>query len=104
MVNDVTVAAGILLFFIAAGVLMPFVYTELDFTSTSLEAQTITDEALEELKQTQTIGAMDVIQSILKMIFWLPNYIPFWVAILFYIMRTILVFIIARNLWIGGGG
>lgn len=104
MVNDITIAAGILLFFISAGILLPYIYDDLSFTSTTLEAQEITDKALQDIEQTQDISAMEVMTSILGMIFWLPSYIPFWLAIIFYIFRVIMVFIIARNIWFGGGG
>ncbi len=104
IVNDITIAAGILFFFVLAGAIMPFIYEDFNFISTTLDSEAITDDMLEEAETTGDLSPSDFMKSILSMIFWLPSFIPFWLKSVFYIFRIILVFIIARNIWIGGGG
>lgn len=102
-VNDVTIAGGILAFFILSGVLLPYVYSDLAYSGSNLESAGLSEEQLQQGTVSDNIGTMELVKSIFRVMFWLPTYIPFWLRGIFYLMRIILLFILARNIWIGGG-
>ena len=63
-----------------------------------------TREAAENVK---TTNAFKVMLNVLKIGLWDVGdslNLPFWLDLLFSVIGTTIIFIIARNLWIGGGG
>ena len=121
MVNDISIITGIITVFILTGALLPFLTegfgTGESFSNVAQFENEITDD-IKNVKSNETVtgilgalsagatgvGFLDVLFSVLLMFFWTFGALPFWLDIIFLILRLILVLIIARNVWIGGGG
>lgn len=126
MVNDISIIIGIVAVFILVGSFLPAVNDAFGispedtacFKVTQLESElgnaTIDLDSKENWwtefvepinpipKGSLTI--FDVMFSIIKMFFWTCGALPVWLDIVFLIVRIALIIIIARNIWIGGGG
>lgn len=104
MANDITILYGIITFFIIIGVLAPFLNAEFSSNITEHDPNSITDD-LNTGQAQSSISAFKVFGSVISMFFWSFGLIPVWLdLIIFTPLRIILVLIIARNVWIGGGG
>ena len=99
MVNDMTILGGIVLVFVLIGFMTPFINDEFGGSAPENNINDVTDGI-----EPDDVSAWDVIVSIFKMFFWTFGSIPSWLdAILFIPMRIVLVVLIARNIWVGGG-
>jgi len=119
MANDITILGGIMLFFIVVGAIVPLVNATFEsddqprqdiynFTGNVSEvAKDLSDNSIDPtwLNPTGSLNALTVLTSILSMFFWTFGAIPFWLDLVIFLpLRLIFVSIIARNIWIGGGG
>lgn len=107
-----------MVFFILVGAVLPFVNSTFQQTETFQDfgnftgnvtdsAKELSDKTIEPtwLNPVGSLNALSVLASILKMFFWTFGDLPFWIDIVLFIpLRLIFVAIIARNIWIGGGG
>jgi purine-cytosine permease-like protein len=97
-VNDVTIATGIILFFLILGFIMPYVNAEF-----SQPGQTVNSEQAYESIKSPSLGTA-TLSALASLLAW-TIYVPDWLNLtLFLAMRIAMYFIIARNIWIGGGG
>jgi len=103
-VNDISIATGIILVFVLLGLVLPFVNEAFDVSGTNLNTGSIEENVGQEVENVSTISAFRVLLSVLKMFFWTFGDLPFWLDGAFIVLRVMLAFIIARNIWIGGGG
>lgn len=103
MVNDISIAAGIFFLFVLLGVLMPFVNADFNSISTSPNTEGLTETVGNEMVDVNVVSLLDVVKSIAGMFFWTFGQLPFWLDAIFVVLRLIFAFIIARNIWIGGG-
>ncbi|KKN07612.1 hypothetical protein LCGC14_1065190 [marine sediment metagenome] len=103
-VNDISIATGIILVFVLLGVLLPFVNDAFDVEGSDINTQSLETNVGEEIENINSIGAFTVLLSVLKMFFWTFGDLPFWLDAIFLVFRIMLALIIARNVWIGGGG
>jgi len=104
MVNDISIAAAIIISFICIGVFLPYVQEEFNLTETNINIDGYNEQIGESAKNIGTLTALDIVLSIFKMFFWTFGSIVWWLDLtIFMSMRIILALIIARNVWIGGG-
>lgn len=103
IVNDISIAWGIIGTFVLLGVLMPFVNDAFNVDASEFDEQNVETEVGENIENVSTINAFSVLFSILGMFFWTFGQIPFWLDAIFVIFRIMLATIIARNVWVGGG-
>ena len=121
MVNDVTIIGSIITIFILIGGFLPFVQAEFNTTIDNNDPEQFERRIGDDVREARdnetvtgiydifSVGAqgvtfLNVMFSIVMMFFWSFNGLPFWLNLLFIPIRIILVLIIARNIWIGGGG
>lgn len=105
MVNDITLAGSIMAIMTISAILIGFVQAEANAVTLNSHQQ-IVDEAgidMEQLDKDSDLTMRSVGDSLFKMYFWYFDDIPFYLNAFFNIMRLMLVFIIARNIWVGGG-
>lgn len=103
--NDAVIIFGICTFFVALGTLLPLVnegFGGSDVTST--DAEQFKDTVGEAGADAGSLSIWDVLVAIGKMFTWSFGAIwwPFEVLLLVP-LRVVLYFVIARNIWIGGG-
>lgn len=104
MVNDISIAWGIITVFILLGVLLPFVNEAYDTSSGIINTENLETAVGENVENASAITAFTILFSVLKMFFWTFGDLYFWLDAIFVIFRIMLALIIARNIWIGGGG
>jgi len=108
--NDITIIMTIVTIFVLVGTILPFVNSDFSQTSTGTYdvdgferdiGQELDSEGIEDVDD---VSPVKVILSVLSMFFWTFGALPFWLDLIFLIMRIELIITIARNVWIGGGG
>lgn len=103
MGNDVAIIGGIALFFIVLGIVLPLVRHDLDLQDTSSVDSAGLDNSLRETGSGTSLTIWSVIKSCFSMFLWTFGVLPVWIDALLLVPRLMLVFIVARNIWIGGG-
>lgn len=103
MVNDMTIIFSIVTLFIAVGFITPMINDEFggeyDTNSPDYIKEQINQDDIES-----TTSSWKIIISVFSMFFWTFGALPVWLETLIFLpLRIILAFIIARNIWIGGG-
>ena len=104
MANDVTIILTIMVIFIGLGTIMPFIEESLEVTPTT----TVDTEGYYQEVAGEAGGAgvsiFTVLLSILKMFTWTFGSVPLLIDALFLTpIRIAFVFLVARNIWVGGG-
>ncbi len=95
---------GICAFLIACGFILPFVNEEFGQEVTDNNPTGLLD-GIDKDDAKSSVGAFNVIGSIFGMFFWTFGGVPIWLDVLLFLpIRILLALIIARNIWIGGGG
>lgn len=105
--NDITIIAGIVVFFLIVGLILPFVNAEWasGSQSTNSSVSTLSGDVSNSVKDANSVSAFKVILSVLSMFFWTFGSLPLYLDLLVFLpLRIILALVIARNIWIGGGG
>lgn len=110
-VNDITIISVLLFIFFLTAIIIPFINaefgTEFIEADTDNIAQDIRDQSENIEARITNISAIGVMITVLKLAFFdFGNSLglPFWLDAMYTILGIILVLVIARNIWIGGGG
>ena len=104
--NDAYLTAIIILIFFGVGLIIPFVNQEFGTTSGTFNTGAVGDQLInQDLQDSTSISAFDLLKSIGKMFFWTFGDIPFWLDAIFLVLRILLVFILIKNFtpFLGGG-
>ncbi len=118
MVNDISIITGIVAVFIAVGVFLPVLddgYNNVITSSNDIAAfEASLSNATGQLGNKEidptflnplgSLSIFDIMFSVLLMFFWTFGALPVWLDLIFLVFRVTLILIIARNLWVGGGG
>ena len=105
--NDVTIVATILFIFLGTAVIMPFVNTAFDIEGAEYDTDKVASDLIgEELEDVSKVGVGDILKSVGKIFFWTFGDLPFWLDLIFVILRIILLYILVRTFtpFIAGGG
>lgn len=105
MANDVIIILTIMVIFIGLGTILPFVQSELGEAQVTVDTQGILTEVGDEVGDPSGgVGILSILFSIIKMFFWTFGDVPVIIDALFFTpVRLAFVFLIARNIWPGGG-
>jgi hypothetical protein len=96
--NDAVIIFGIATLFVAMGVLLPLINADFGVDATTTDPTSLQDE-LEE----GSLG-VGIITSIGKMFSWTFGDIWWPIDLLLLVpLRIVLYFVVARNIWVGGG-
>lgn len=99
-VNDIGIITVIITFFLVLGFITPFINSEFNSNYESYEFDGLTDD---EVSNVSTVNGFSILLSILSIFVWSISGIPVFLNLLLFIPRIILVLVIVRNVWIGGG-
>lgn len=98
--NDISIISGILIFFVLLGTVLPFIASA--FNSQQNENNINSNNVKKHLSES-SISIWRVLFSIVTVFFWSFE-VNIWINIIILEpMRILAYFIIARNIWIGGG-
>lgn len=102
MANDIQIIAVISGIFIFLGVLLPFIQADFNTLETGHDPASLTDDI--NTDDLDSVSPFKVFFSVVSMFFWTFGALPFWLDMVFVVLRLVLILAIARNIWIGGGG
>jgi len=100
-VNDISIAGFIILLFVVIGTLLPYINAEYGGEVNTIDTDIIDVDDVS--KVSGQVSVTGILGSIAKMFFWTFGELPFWLDMFFIVFRIILLAIIGRNLWFGGG-
>ena len=103
--NDIGIIVGILSFFIALGVIIPYVQAAFETSIDNNDIAGFNADVQESYQDNaNSVTIWKVLLSILAMLTF--NWtVPLFIELLIFLpMRIAAAMIIARNIWIGGGG
>ena len=104
MGNDIVIIAGLMCVFILTGALLPYVYDSFDEPNTiNADVDGLYNDVSSESENVSSVNAVQILLSVISMFFWSFGALPFWVELIYIIMRIIFWITIARNIWVGGG-
>ena len=126
-VTDITIIAGILIFFFSVSLVLPFINDSFidygvsdgdddigrfitNLTDYTNSTQNINDDNWSLFDPASWIPKeilmfFRIIFTFMNITFWGFGSVPFWLnMLLFWPLRLILILVIARNIWVGGGG
>lgn len=103
MANDSTIIFGFVMLFVLIGFITPIIALEFDEDATSPNVDSLTTDVSEDTS-VSSVTAFQYIGSIFTMFFWNFFGFPVWLNVVFTPFRIALGFIVARNIWVGGGG
>ena len=104
--NDMFILWIIIMIFVLTATFTPFVRDSLLGVGGDFDADSTLNQAQQDAVDVSTFNAFKIMVTILKLGFFnIGNtlLLPFWLSIFFQVLSTVFIFIIARNLWIGGG-
>jgi len=110
MVNDISIATFILGFMIVLATVLPFVQTDFNQTVVTNDIDRLTEDINRNNFSesggifTSAPSGWEIFKSFFLVFFWSFGALPLLIEIPLLLMKIVLVLIIARNVWIGGGG
>lgn len=99
MVNDAVIIGGLSFLFVMIGFAVPFINAEFssDYALTGDTNPSVDEEEF------SPVSGWSVFLSILGMATWSFGIIPVWLDVIFIPIRVLFWFVVARNIWVGGG-
>lgn len=105
--NDVFIIAGILALIFFTSAMIEFLNDEFDTGGQQLNIDGTLAQINQDAENESKISAFNILFTALKLSFWDKGNslgLPWWIDLAYTLALIILVFTIARNIWIGGGG
>lgn len=105
MANDVGIIFGILVFLVGCNILIPVISSEFSNTVTSSSVSDTTGVVEGEFESGSSTTIFSVLKVIAGVLLW--SFGNIWVYLdlmLFLPLRIAMYFLLARNIWPGGGG
>lgn len=106
-INDISIIAIILSIFLFTSVMIEFINAEFGIGADTFDRDNLETLTKADADSVSKISGFTILLTVLKLaIFDWGNTLglPFWLDIMYVILAIIFVLVIARNIWIGGGG
>lgn len=106
-INDISIIAIFTFIFFTTALIIPFVNSEFATGASNLDTDSITGEIKEGANSITAISAFGILTTVLKLAFFdFGNTLglPFWLDGIYTVIAVLFILVIARNIWIGGGG
>ena len=100
MANDVTILWLFLTLFVALGFVMPFINSTYNTSYAEVNGESLIEGV--DVSKVDDVSSFQIIASIISSFFWGTEF-PAILNILFIPIRLAFAFLIARNIWVGGG-
>ena len=110
-INDISIIAILVFILVGTAVIIPFINSAMDTSSDTFDTDTfasgIKDESQTVEPKLTDISLVRVFINMFKLAtFDIGNTLelPFWLDIVYTILAILLILVVSRNIWIGGGG
>ena len=100
--NDIHIITAIVSILVLTAIFTPMVYNIYGLTSTAYDTTGVTNH---NSANTGTLTASQNFTIVLGVLLWdFSGLIPTWLNFILMMLKIVLILVIARNVWIGGGG
>lgn len=104
--NDVSIISILLAVLLLSAVLIPYVTAEFGADADDWDTVDYESEIKDDARDVSSINAFTVLVNVMRLAFWDIGdelALPFWLDLIYTLIAVILIIVIARNVWIGGG-
>ncbi len=106
-INDISIIALIIFVFLGTSIIIPFVNNEFATTGDIFNSTIFEQNVKDDAENVNVLSAFEILITTLKLAFFdFGNTLglPFWLDAIYSILAIIFILVIARNIWVGGGG
>ena len=106
-INDISILAVIGFIFFGTAIMIPFINSAIGTTSSTFNTDSFSSGVQQDADNVSKFNAFKVLLTILKLAFFdFGNTLalPFWLDAVYTFLAVIFITVVARNIWIGGGG
>ena len=106
-INDISIIAIISFIFFLTAIIIPFANEATGGTADTFNTENLEGNVKVDAENVNVLNAFDVLLTMLKLaLFDFSNTLglPFWLDALYTMLAIIFIIVIARNIWVGGGG
>lgn len=112
-INDISIISIILIIFFSTSIIIPFVNAEFGTTADTFDNEAFAGDIRSKSEDiagstlSTSISAFTVLKTLIKLAFFdFGNTLglPFWLDAIYTILAIIFIAVVARNIWVGGGG
>jgi len=99
MVNDISIATGIIGFMFLVALIIPQIQAEFFLTQTTLGTDIIEDNINPELSNefgVSNVKQLSIVGSVATMFFWTYTFLPVSVQMFFLVIRIVLILVLAK--------
>ena len=105
-INDISIIAVLAFILLGTSIIIPFINTEFKTTADTFDESAFEDNVRNDAESVSTISAFTILVTFFKLAFFDFGDtlgLPFWLDAIYTLLGLILILVIARNIWIGGG-
>lgn len=105
-INDISIIAILTFILLGTAIVIPFMDSVTAQSTDNFDNDAFSSGIQGDAENTSTISAFRVLITMFKLAFFdIGNTLglPFWLDAIFSVISIILILVIARNIWIGGG-
>ncbi len=105
-INDISIATILIFIFFFTAIMIPFVNAEFDTTADTFDTENFEGIVKDEAENVNVISAFTVLVTVFKLaLFDFSDTLglPFWLDMIYTVLAIILILVISRNIWVGGG-
>ncbi len=106
-VNDISIIAVLTFILFGTAIIIPFVNSAVGTDADTFDIDNFEGNVRDDATSVSTISAFTVLITVLKLgLYDVGNTLglPFWLDAIYTVIGLTLIIVIARNVWIGGGG
>lgn len=106
-INDISIITIIIFIFFGTAIMIPFINSSFGTSAGVPDTDKLADEVQEGAENISTLSAFGVLKTVLLLAFFDFGGalgMIFWLQALYTILAIVFILVIARNIWIGGGG
>lgn len=106
-INDISIIAIIISIFLITAITVPYLNEEFDQDLVQYDTDGLEQDLKDDAESVSTLNAFSVLITVIKLAVWdFGNTLnlPIWLDIVFTLLAIIFILVVARNIWIGGGG
>lgn len=105
-INDISIIAILTFILFATAIIIPFVNEEFNIVADNFDTEGFEANVKNDAESVTAFSAFTVLVTVLKLaLFDVGNSLglPFWLDAIYTVIGIILILVIGRNIWVGGG-
>lgn len=106
-VNDISIITIIIFIFFGTAIMIPFINSSFGTQASTLDTDALAGDIQQDAQSITSLSAFGVLRTVMLLAFFDFGGtlgMVFWMQGVYTILAIVFILIIARNIWIGGGG